>query len=220
MSCSRVFRSLAVLVGLGASLAGCSAEQGGQASFGNSGAAGFRSVPTFPSAAGFPADSGAAASRSAAAGTTLDPTAACGIGMVSAQLAPVNMFVMFDRSGSMEEEDKWSNATAALAAFFQNPGAAGLRVALRFFPHDEPAAGCTDDGCDANACSQPLVDLAALAAAPAPSDVHEGRLVAAIGASAPGNGGGGGNRNSNGGGGGGTPIYAALEGALSWSMNY
>lgn len=223
MSCNRVFRSLAVLVGLGASLAACSAERGGQASSGTTrGAAGWTSIPTFTGAAGFPAVSGAASSRNAAPGTKLDPSAACGIGMVSAKLAPVNMFVMFDRSGSMDEDDKWSNATAALAAFFQSPGAAGLRVALRFFPHDEPAVGCTEDGCDANACSKPLVDLAALTADPAPTDEHEGRLVAAIGASAPGNGGGG-NRNGNrggGGGGGGTPIYAALEGALSWSTNY
>jgi Mg-chelatase subunit ChlD len=136
---------------------------------------------------------------------------ACGVGMARAMLKPVNMLVMFDRSQSMEDDDKWPNATAALVSFFENPGAAGLRVALRFFPHDEPAAGCTEDGCDAVACSQPLVPIGELTADAAPSDAQEGALVDAIGNSAPGN------RN---GGGGGTPIYAALDGALRWATSY
>jgi hypothetical protein len=135
---------------------------------------------------------------------------ACGVGTATAELTPVNMFVMFDRSGSMNDDNKWGNATAALNAFFQNPGADKLSVALRFFPHDEPAAGCTEDACDAVACSQPLVPIGTLSAEPAPADAQEQALVTAIADSAP----GGGRR------GGGTPIYAALDGSLRWASDY
>jgi hypothetical protein len=136
---------------------------------------------------------------------------ACGVGMAMAKLTPVNMFVMFDRSNSMNDNDKWPNATAALTSFFQNPGADGLGVALRFFPHDSPAAGCSKDGCDAVACSQPLVNIGKLTKDAAPTDTQEDALVMAINNSAPG---------TSGGSGGGTPIYAALDGALQWATAY
>jgi hypothetical protein len=141
-------------------------------------------------------------------GGPLTPENACGIGNDRAMLAPVNMLVMFDRSGSMEDDDKWPNATAALTAFLEHESAADMRVALRFFPHDEPAEGCSEDECDAVACSQPLVEIAPLTAAPAPMDAHEEALVSAIEDSAPG------------GEGQGTPIYAALDGALRWATDY
>jgi Mg-chelatase subunit ChlD len=134
----------------------------------------------------------------------------CGKGKAEAKLKPVNMFVMFDRSGSMDDENKWTDASAALTAFFQDPGVAGMRVALRFFPHDSPAAGCTKDGCDAVACSQPLVPLGPLTVDLAPMDSQEDALVKAVASSAP-----GGDAN-----GGGTPIYAALDGALRWATSY
>jgi Mg-chelatase subunit ChlD len=134
----------------------------------------------------------------------------CGKGKAEAKLKPVNMFVMFDRSGSMEDDNKWTDASAALTAFFQDPGVSGMRVALRFFPHDSPADGCTKDGCDPVACSQPLVPLGTLTAEAAPIDSQENALVRAVANSAPGGGGGGG----------GTPIHAALDGALRWATSY
>jgi hypothetical protein len=137
---------------------------------------------------------------------------ACGVGMLSAKLSPVNMLVMFDRSQSMNDDDKWPNATAALISFFEHPDSAGLRVALRFFPHDEPAEGCSEDGCDAVACSEPLVPIGELTADPAPQDAQEDALVSAVDPAAPGSGG-------NGGGGQGTPIYAALDGSLRWAQS-
>jgi hypothetical protein len=108
----------------------------------------------------------------------------------------------------MDDDDKWPNATAALQAFFESPDAAGLRVALRFFPHDDPASGCNDDDCDADACSEVLVPIGGLTADAAPGDAQEAALVEAIGNSEPGGGGGGS---------GGTPMYAALDGALRWA---
>jgi hypothetical protein len=155
----------------------------------------------------------------------LTEDAACGTGSADASLQPVSMMVMFDRSTSMEEiadEDtgasRWNLASAALTTFFQDPAAADLGVALRFFPHDSPMVGCTADGCEADednglfdyptataACQQVLVDMGTLLADPA--DPHEVALTNAITASAP-------DRAQ------GTPIYAALGGALEWAKVY
>ncbi|MDH5672457.1 MAG: VWA domain-containing protein [Myxococcales bacterium] len=135
-------------------------------------------------------------------GGGLTADTACGMGSASAQLTPVNMLVMFDRSASMDDNGKWPNATAALISFFENPASAGLRVAFRFFPDRDP--GCNQDGCDPQICSQVLVDIDSLTADPAPADAQEGRLVDAI-------------VNAGQRGGGGTPIHAALDGALRWA---
>jgi hypothetical protein len=160
-----------------------------------------------------------------AAGTMsmpVDPDASCGKGTAMADLKPVNMVVMFDRSTSMDEcldgsmpEDgmpcptgsRWTSAAAALNAFFSSPEAADLGVALRFFPHDSPALGCNQDECDVTACSQVLVDMGMLTAELAPTDVHEAALVNAVNTSAP--------TVSQG-----TPISAALDGALTWAATY
>jgi hypothetical protein len=155
----------------------------------------------------------------------LTEDAACGTGSADASLQPVSMMVMFDRSTSMEEiadddtgASRWNLASAALTTFFQDPAAADLGVALRFFPHDSPMVGCTADGCEADednglfdyptataACQQVLVDMGTLLADPA--DAHEVALTNAITASAP--------DMAQG-----TPIYAALGGALEWAKVY
>jgi Mg-chelatase subunit ChlD len=147
-----------------------------------------------------------------AGGGSFDPDAACAVGSASATLSPVNMLVTFDKSGSMSMNNKWTDATTAFIAFFRDPGTAGLRVAFRFFPDNLPAAGCDDQGCSIDACSQPLVPIAPLAADPAPQDAQEGALVTALMTAMPGGRGGGG--------GGGTPLFAALGGAEKWAVAY
>ena len=144
---------------------------------------------------------------------------ACATGTASAKLSNVRMLVMFDRSTSMNDEadettgsTRWDLASAALNSFFADPAAGGLQVALRFFPHDLPAAGCNDDACDVSACAQPIVPLATLAAEPA--DAHEAALVAATSLAIPPARGPGAGNNA---GSQGTPISAALGGALSWA---
>jgi hypothetical protein len=152
--------------------------------------------------------------------TAIEPGMACATGTASASLSDVRMLVMFDRSGSMNDEadentgaSRWDLASAALSGFFQEPSAGGLQVALRFFPHDEPADGCNDDDCDVNACAEPLVPLAVLSTDPAPADAHEAALVMATAAATPPEDNGGGNQGSSQG----TPISAALSGALAWA---
>jgi von Willebrand factor type A domain-containing protein len=143
-------------------------------------------------------------------GSVVDPTAACAQGTASATLSGVNLFVMFDRSSSMNQQanqngSRWQLTSSALDAFFASPNAAGMQLALRFFPHDLPAAGCNQDSCDLNACATPLVALAELTADAAPVDTQEASLISATAMSAPGMAGQG------------TPIFAALGGALQWA---
>jgi hypothetical protein len=153
------------------------------------------------------------------------------------------MFIVFDRSYSMLEcgsgdgggmmgggmmgggcetgPTRWELASSALTQFFQDPGAADLGVALRFYPHDQPVPGCTGDidnnpafdggvtmGCDTNACAMPMVDMGVLTADTAPADVQEGALVNAVMTSAPLVSGEG------------TPTYVALAGAAQWAVAY
>jgi hypothetical protein len=169
----------------------------------------------------------------------IEEDAACGTGMASASLKPVNMFVVFDRSSSMLEcgsgdaggmmgggmgcetgPTRWAMTSMALTQFFQDPGAADLGVALRFYPHDQPVPGCTGDmamnpaladggmGCDINACATPMVDMGVLTAEAAPTDAHEAALVNAVMLSAPLVAGEG------------TPTYVALAGAAQWAVAY
>lgn len=212
-----------------AGLAGSAGASGSAASSGTGGSTG-----TGGSGGAGPVISVPDASPDANPDAPLNEDAACGTGSANAMLSPVNMLVMFDRSGSMNDEadeqsqaTRWDLASAALSQFFQEPGAASLGVALRFFPHDLPSPGCSSEGCEEDeengnddfptaiaACSEVLVDMAPLLAEPAPADAHEAALVEAVSLSAPEE------RMSGGGGGGGTPIYAALAGALSWAADH
>jgi hypothetical protein len=150
---------------------------------------------------------------------TIEPDAACGIGTAEASLRPVTMFVMFDRSTSMVRAEpdpvtllnRWETASLALKAFFGNPTADGLRVALRFFPDDRPIPGCIEVDCSAEACAEPLVDVGTLSALPAPDDAHEAALVDAIDSSEPMLPMDGMMAK------GGTPISVALQGSVTWA---
>jgi len=130
---------------------------------------------------------------------------ACASTVVEGERLPVQMYIMFDKSGSMLDDQKWAGATAALTAFFQDEDSAGLDVALRFFPDDEPQSGCNENACSAQACASPLVDLGTLNALPAHSDPHQAALVDAVQSRQPG---------------GQTPMYAALGGATDWARSH
>jgi len=125
--------------------------------------------------------------------------------ITSRTIRPVNMFVQFDRSGSMTTNDRWGKTTGALKAFFADPASAGMGVALRFWEHYKPVAGCDDTACDINACSVPLVPLAPLTAAPAPADTQEQALIDAINVTTPAAD---------------TPMLPALAGATQWAKAY
>ncbi|HEX6765913.1 MAG TPA: hypothetical protein VF103_10560, partial [Polyangiaceae bacterium] len=120
-----------------------------------------------------------------AAGTGIAGSDACATDTLGADVGPVNMFVMFDSSASMNDNNKWPDATAAFVAFFQDPETAGLRLAFRFFGSNQPTAGCNNTDCSIDACADPLIDIAGLTADPAPTDAHEGALVNLLQATMP-----------------------------------
>lgn len=115
----------------------------------------------------------------------LDPDAACGVVSEKATSTPLNLYIAFDKSSSMVG-NKWDSARAGLDAFVNDPNAAGIRVALNFFPKQ----GGT---CDQFGYKEPLVafDYLPMNAKP---------ITDAINAAMP-------DGTS-------TPIYPALGGAL------
>ncbi|HTN82620.1 MAG TPA: vWA domain-containing protein, partial [Sorangium sp.] len=121
-----------------------------------------------------------------------DPDAACGLVTEEAVIVPLNLFIMMDKSSSMDAENpmvesKWDSAKVGLTAFVNSARFAGVRVALRFFPADGMPT------CDQNAYKMPLVPFG-------PLPDNAGAIVDAIEAEEPD--------------GLSTPIYPALGGAL------
>ncbi|MBI5534370.1 MAG: VWA domain-containing protein [Deltaproteobacteria bacterium] len=81
----------------------------------------------------------------------------CAVQSFAAQLKTLDIYIMADRSASMDNNGKWTSQSQALKSFFVAPDSAGMRAALRFFPlNDEwtPA----NPGCTGAAYSTPLVD--------------------------------------------------------------
>ena len=94
-----------------------------------------------------PTDGGGDSPFGNLAGTTSD-----GNGDGSSCLAPVDMYIMLDRSCSMDADcnigsttnSKWCHAINALSGYFNSPAAAGNAAALQFFPvTNHTAAMCT-----------------------------------------------------------------------------
>jgi hypothetical protein len=78
----------------------------------------------------------------------LSPDAACAIGSQEATLQPVALFVMLDTSSSMVQNgsQKWTNAKQGIRDFVNSQAAAGLKVALTYFPNNDSA--CDGSGYD------------------------------------------------------------------------
>jgi len=177
VSTRRVWTALAIgTLGLALPFTACSAGNG--TAHGNDGGGGIGFTP------------------GAGSGGGPGPDSECAIGTDEARLVQANLYIMYDKSGSMLGP-KWTQSTAALQAFFMDPESAGLRIALRFFPD----TGC-DGGCNVGACAQPLVPLGELTNLSAPTDTQEQALIDAFIDQTPS---------------GGTPLSAALDGAIVWA---
>lgn len=149
----------------------------------------------------------------------------CASSTQQTDIKPIDMYIMFDRSSSMNNNTVptlWEQATSALVAFLQAEGSSGFGVALRFFPDDLPVAGCRgapgggfgmgtggDAGelllCEPASCQDPLVPVGNLEAAL--DDPQETALVNAINSKDV-------LIESQG-----TPTHPALSGALDWGRN-
>jgi len=139
----------------------------------------------------------AAGSIEASTDTFIDRDAACGIETAQANITPLNLYVMFDKSSSMGPEvtsTKWAGARKGMTAFVNDPASTGLRIALNFFPR--PVDGTPS--CDSAAYIAPRVPYDLLPA-------NAPKIIAAIDAEKP--------DGFN------TPIYPALGGALRASIN-
>lgn len=76
----------------------------------------------------------------------------CAATSTSAELIPLDLYVMMDSSKSMTEPTaagvtKWKSVVDAMVGFFQDPNSAGLSVGLKYFPDEQPSVpeSCTDD---------------------------------------------------------------------------
>jgi hypothetical protein len=68
----------------------------------------------------------------------------CAATVNKAQQVPLGMYLMMDRSGSMQGSP-WTSVTNAIKAFVDQPSTAGIGVGLEFFP-----AGACPDTCNTN----------------------------------------------------------------------
>ncbi|EYF07737.1 Hypothetical protein CAP_8238 [Chondromyces apiculatus DSM 436] len=102
---------------------------------------------------------------------------------------------------------RWIPLRDAMKSFFQDPGSAGMDIALRFWPDPYPVAcganTCAQSGAG-NGCAQPL-HFGTLTAASGAADTHETNLVNAMNTKVPC---------------GDTPIYNSLDGALYWATQH
>jgi hypothetical protein len=100
------------------------------------------------------------------------PAAACAEEKHEAQVIPLDLLLLIDTSGSMNElaaaESKWQLAVPALTAFFKDPRSAGLGIGLQYFPlmgADKPCAN--EDDCASYVGDYPFCVRKSVCAGPA-----------------------------------------------------
>jgi hypothetical protein len=75
----------------------------------------------------------------------IDEDSACAADEQEAKLLPLAMFIMLDKSGSMDDGGKWTAAVSALTQFVQDANSAGIKVALGYFPDGHSCNGAGYD---------------------------------------------------------------------------
>jgi hypothetical protein len=127
-----------------------------------------------------------------------DAGLACATATKAAQLTPVEMVIIYDKSGSMGDNGgapnlmkRWVPVNAGMTAFFTDAGSAGLSASLTFFPVD----GDLTTAC-AGPYDAPVVPLTSLA--------NSAPFVAALAQTTPN---------------GGTPTLPALNGAIQYGKS-
>lgn len=83
--------------------------------------------------------------------------AQCAASTDKAQLVPVYLVFMIDRSGSMAQNSKWPTIVSGLESFFNDPKSAGMNASIAFFK--------SANECDINSYSTPSVPMTALPSA-------------------------------------------------------
>jgi hypothetical protein len=98
------------------------------------------------------ASSGGASGGASSSGGTVTPS--CATSSAAPKAIPVYLVFMFDRSGSMGQNSKWTSCAAGLKSFFGDPASTGLYASMQFFKQS--------DECNVAAYSTPAVAMAAL----------------------------------------------------------
>src|SRR5678815_2700402 len=78
----------------------------------------------------------------------------CGISDYASGAKDLAIYVLLDQSLSMDNDNKWHQATAALSAFVDDPASSGLAVGLQYFP--------LISACDPAGYAIPAIPIAAL----------------------------------------------------------
>jgi hypothetical protein len=93
------------------------------------------------------------------AGTGDGPIEACAAETTRAQQMPLDIYIMLDQSGSMDDNvtggTKWTVIRNALAQFLAQPSLTGVSVGLQYFP-------LNNDACTAATYAAPAVEIAPL----------------------------------------------------------
>jgi hypothetical protein len=206
---SRIGATLAVT---SAAIWACSSDpSGGSQVYGNSGANGGAA-----GAAGGPGGSGPAGGASGSGisgiGGAISPTggnggtsgmktdAACAQSTIEAKQTPLDMFIMFDQSLSMQLGNYWVPVTNALKQFVQSREMDGVGVGLGYFGLHAmpPLLGVEPGSCNANDYARPDVPIEVL---PGVSQ----KIISSLDAHAPV---------------GGTPTTPALQGAMQYATQW
>jgi hypothetical protein len=126
-----------------------------------------------------------------------------------AERVPLDMYVLFDQSGSMKDAvtggTKWAVISGALTSFVNNAGSADIGVGIGYFPISSGGGTCFLGICLGGSSSCNIADYAtpsvpiALLPGVAPS------IVSSLGTHGPG---------------GGTPTYPAIQGAMQYVVGY
>ena len=121
----------------------------------------------------------------------LTADSACAGETFEGEIIPLAMYIMLDRTGSMNEESpsKWNQAVTALTQFVNDPASAGIKIAIQTF---------ADSPCDGSVYDTPAVPMA-----PLPTNAQP--VISYISGITPS---------------GGTPTEGALRGLTSFCASY
>jgi hypothetical protein len=139
---------------------------------------------------------------------------ACAGDFFDGQQKPLDMFIMYDQSGSMNQNNRWQQVGDAVRAFVDAPQSAGIGVGIAYFPLTPPPCTMQSDTC---LCIPflPCVPLGGGSCAAAdyarpdvpiePLPPVAQKIKDSLGRHAPG---------------GGTPTLPALEGAVQYTTHW
>jgi hypothetical protein len=157
-----------------AALFGCSAGVKAKTGTGGASGSGASAGGAGATGTGGSGNSGGGSTGNSSGGVdaNLSPDAACAASTVGAEPVPLDLYFLMDSSKSMLDAtgtgttSKWTAVGSALNTFFSDPGSAGLGVAIKYFPDEQPAppsgppatctmdAQCTVGGTSYGACDR------------------------------------------------------------------